>query len=190
MNNRIEEQPYDDRHNTPPRRQPADSVGETIKQFRSDLAEGLYPVSGSALKIMLDELERLRGDEAAAEMPERNRTWNLSVEEAERFIRACEVRARVTTKLGAAHQVLLEELERLRNGETTIASELQPAISPKPGLTYDGPDGWWVRPAEKANVNAMLPVLSILELRVLAAHLSTALDNVTAALLEKGAVST
>lgn len=237
MSERIEEQPYDDRHNTPPQnpfRKTVSTLDDAIEHLRTREALG---DDARAIHFVLAELERLRApvefpggydknapwtpedDECVAmaihavEHPDGEPHWPtvagwlyaevqrlrdeatlapkfeaslgpMSGEAArttpETYLRDLVSRGLLFPELEGAVRVVLNRMDAMSSGPVLMTN-------PTPGLTYAGPDGWWGRPAEKESFAALVPVLSILDLRVLSAHLATALDNVTKALHEKGA---
>lgn len=88
--------------------------------------------------------------------------------------------------LRAAIDRVLVELSRLREQRRlTETAELEALVTPEPGLSFsfDGGSSAYVDLA-RANPE-VLAELDVVGLRVMAAHLSTALDNVTRALSSK-----
>lgn len=106
-----------------------------------------------------------------------------------------ELAGAINTMLNVANEALNMSVQfEGTSGEAPLLSGKIPE-QPEPenqygGVTYCEPTGSFVaRPDRQTWIdNAPQNYLSVLELRVMAAHLSTALDNVTAALRAKGAV--
>jgi hypothetical protein len=143
----------------------------------------------------LDELERLREvtvlgthDNALADAPRTTYFASLSQPELARkhlksaldggyWLRVPNMERAVTT--------VLDELDRLRSTPQSVS--LREAVTPEPGLVYADPQGnFECTPADSAWTGEYL---SLLELRVMRAHLLTALDNTNKALREKGSVT-
>lgn len=131
------------------------------------------------LESLLSELDRhdvgLASGVPAAPEPTKFDPWWTSIDSAERHLRDRAGRAEVTTL-----RAVFEEPEDLRN--TTN-------LAPEQGLSYTDPSGNYtcVPSHENWRTHAQSPDgPSVLELRVMAAHLATALDNVTQALRAKG----
>jgi hypothetical protein len=136
----MDEQPYDDRHNTPPRAEqnPFDYEGRVI----------------SAMRHAARWLDRTRADRGAM------------------------------AELHESVSLMHTELMRLRNTPQPLTEV--PSM-PEPGIVYADPTSRFeCKPADSAWTGEYL---SLLELRVMRAHLLTALDNTNAALRQKGSVT-
>lgn len=94
-----------------------------------------------------------------------------------------------TAETASYMRTVLDELERRdREAEQDVA-HVASLSAPEPGLFYADPQGRFeCKPAEAAWREAALnslEMLSVLELRVMSAHITTALDNITKVLGRK-----
>lgn len=120
---------------------------------------------------------------AADSEPQQN-PFKTVEQNAEEYLRGAVNRGLLHTRLEGAVRSVLREIDR-RRAEDAEHAKWRPTQNPGylPGLTYQDPAGKFeCNPSTLPFSGESLPTL---ELRVMAAHLSTALDNVNAELKKR-----
>lgn len=156
------QQPYDDRHFTPPK-MPRENP------FRA----------GTAAEEFLDKVNAMPAEPVGYPTP-----LHRAIGELRRKVDAYYFTEENTSDI----RTVLDELEHRMGQDAERLAPVELAV-PTPGLVYADPQARFeCKPAEAAwrehAINAS-EMYSLLELRVMSAHLATALDNITKVLTRK-----